>query len=264
MCRLFATIGSLDGKEVSGLLMQFRDLADCGCVPIGTSKGHKDGWGIVAYRNGRKTFWKRRAKDAFYDPIYLRMLKDLSSKDQDAVIAHLRKASIGKASLANTAPFIQGRYALCQNGTILNSDKIPISKASKQAMKGETDTERIFLWILDRTKILQRGAGGFESVLIDAVRYVRQSFDYTALNMIAGDGEYIWVLREINTKNKIVRRKKLMDYYGLYIGSVSGKRSGRVISSEPLSLRGARWRKLKNHELLRIAIASGRVATRMV
>jgi len=124
MCRIFVEIGMLDKKEVLKSLRYFRSLADCGCTPQGSTSGHRDGWGIVAYKKNKLNFCIHKNKDASADPSYVGAVNKLSSIQPGLVMAHFRKASIGGKILANVHPFIQDNYSFCHNGSIFDSKKI--------------------------------------------------------------------------------------------------------------------------------------------
>ena len=46
MCRMLVLIGN--DIPARKFLLKFQDLAENGNIPLGASKGHKDGWGILA------------------------------------------------------------------------------------------------------------------------------------------------------------------------------------------------------------------------
>jgi glutamine amidotransferase len=70
------------------------------------------------------------------------------------ILAHLRKASVGAVSAANTHPFEWGPWLFAHNGTIADWRLIApavearIDSALRAKMKGETDSERCFYLFL--------------------------------------------------------------------------------------------------------------------
>ena len=192
MCRLIFISGKIDDSFKVEILKKFQRLAEDGEIPQGTEGGHKDGWGIVAYKKGQMILSAKKDTSAFVDPLFPKTIKKLGEKKTDAIIGHLRKASVGARSLKNTHPFIHGAYSFCQNGKIVNSEKISIKPKFRKLISGETDSERFFIYILQLLDEYEgSGAETIRGAIISAVNYVRNNFDFTALNMIFSDGNYI-------------------------------------------------------------------------
>lgn len=250
MCRILAISGKIDHQESAFILEKFQRLAGCGKVP-GASEGHKDGWGIVAYAEGKPFLYARNCRDASKDPKYSETVEGLKNKKFNILISHLRKASIGLRNTNNTHPFACGCFSFCQNGTVLESKKIPLSAKFKKKVKGNSDSEGIFAYILQRLNEKKKTDTETISKAIDkSVEYIRKNLDYTAMNIVFSDGKIIWALREVNEKNYLVKKHKLMNYYSLFIGKGDGY---SVICSEKLPIKNVQWKAIKNHELAQIS-----------
>ena len=250
MCRLLAIT---DGKPESSeqILGMFGELADCGCVPVGKPKGHKDGWGVAAYDGGKLAVLEKEPADAYQNPAYRAAVGKVGGLGKtNIVIGHLRKAAVGGNTLQNTHPFVKGQFLLCHNGSIMHEERIPLSPAAKKQVRGETDTEPFFYYVLQMmagTKTAHAARRAF----VKAVQYVKKHLDYTALNIIFTNGRYVWAVREVNAKNDKVRELKLMNYYTLYDG-YDRDSGARIICSEPLKIKKILWKKLNNHMLVEI------------
>lgn len=226
-------------------LANFRDLADCGCVPAGMPSGHRDGWGMAAYRNGKVSFSIRRATDASKDAGYPKAARKAAAGEPEILMVHFRKASIGKTSAANSAPHVFGNMTLAHNGTIFESERIPLKPASRRKLKGETDSEKVLALLVENMKT----AKGFRAAFVQTVKAVKKICDYRAMNFFASDGKTLLVLRDFNPKNPLVIEKNLKDYYTMFAGSKKGIK-GKIFSSEKLALPGVTWRLLRNRELV--------------
>lgn len=249
MCRILSISGKIEYQKTKEALEKFQELAERGKVPGDAKGGHKDGWGIVAYRKKRPIFQTRNYKNAFCDPGYQESVNKLEKYNFKIIVAHLRKASVGVKNINNTHPFVLGKYSFCQNGTVFNSEKIPLDSKLKKMLKGTTDSERLFAYILQNfKKSKKKNSEAITLAIKKSVKFVRDKLNYTAINMIFSDGKNIWALREVNEKNVLVRKYKLLNYYSLFIGS-DGMIS--IISSEKLKIKNIKWQVLKNHELIK-------------
>lgn len=249
MCRILAISGKIDHQKSALILEKFQRLAEFGKVP-GASKGHKDGWGIVAYAKGKPFLYARNYKDAFKDPKYSAAVEGLKDKKFDIIVCHLRKASVGSKNTNNSHPFVCGSFSFCQNGTVLDSKKIPLTAKFKKIVKGSSDSEKLFAYVLQRLNEKKKtDTKTIGKAINESVEYIRKNFDYTAMNIVFSDGKRIWALREVNEKNDFVKKYKLMNYYSLSIGKGDGY---SVICSEKLPLKNVQWKAIANHELVRI------------
>lgn len=254
MCRLLSIVGDSQKITAEKLLGEFKKLAEFGNIPPNTPKGHKDGWGLIFYPKNKSPKFFFENKDAYTSAGYDYAVKKISSDECSVLIGHLRKASVGTKSLKNTQPFIKKGYTFAHNGTIFGSKKIILKSSFAKFLKGDTDSERFFVLILQNFFSSQKKS--LKQALINAVRFVQKNLDYTSLNLILSDGKTVFALREINMSNAYVREEKLLDYYSLFFGT-DGE-GGEVISSEKL-IKNLKWEPLKNHELIEVRVADNRM-----
>jgi glutamine amidotransferase len=120
----------------------------------GTS--HLHGWGIAIYRN-QSLHIERQAKAAIEDAGFRRAAVRAYS---DTVLAHVRRATIGRIALENTHPFCHGPWAFVHNGTLPHFDKLrprmlaTMTSEHRAAIQGETDSEHIFHMILSMHEVM--------------------------------------------------------------------------------------------------------------
>jgi glutamine amidotransferase len=113
---------------------------------------HSDGWGIAVYYDGFPEV-ERRAKPAYDDLHFNDTAQKLFAK---TVVAHVRKASVGEPSLANTHPFVHGYWCLTHNGRISGFSKLEkellheLDPHFRPERRGATDSELLFYWLLTR------------------------------------------------------------------------------------------------------------------
>jgi glutamine amidotransferase len=113
---------------------------------------HSDGWGISCYRE-RLPLVERRAASA-YDSVHFSTTAERVYSG--TVVAHVRRATVGRVTLENTHPFVYGHWTFAHNGTVRNFEALgpALGKETperfRRLRRGDTDSERVFLWLLGR------------------------------------------------------------------------------------------------------------------
>jgi glutamine amidotransferase len=250
MCRILAIKGKIGGENAMLILEEFRNLAEYGNTPVRSGRGHKDGWGYVAYKGGRLVLYEKNPQNAFADPLFRKTVERISRAGCGLIVGHLRKISTSGKSKENTHPFLWKNFSFCHNGTIFESGNIALSEQFKRLPKGKTDSEKYFARILQEISANGRNdSRTTKRSILASIKYINDNFDYTALNMAFSDGKSLWIAREVNAKNFFVKKKKLLSYYSLYVGKNKGY---RIVSSEKLPLKNVRWTAIENHKLFKI------------
>jgi glutamine amidotransferase len=115
---------------------------------------HSDGWGISCYREDLP-FVERRAASAHADVHFSTTAERVYS---DTVVAHVRRATVGRVALENTHPFVYGHWTFAHNGTVRSFDALgpaleeETPERFRRLCRGDTDSERVFLWLLGRMR----------------------------------------------------------------------------------------------------------------
>ena len=109
------------------------------------SHEHGDGWGVAVrdaddWRVHRSTTGAARCAE----------FAALGALESQLVIAHVRKATVGALSLANTHPFRRGRFVFAHNGTVPDVAALVArsTPARLAEIAGETDSERLYAFVL--------------------------------------------------------------------------------------------------------------------
>jgi len=203
MCRMFGMVAARP-ESVCELLHQApRSLAVL-------SNEHPDGWGIAA-KSGDDWQIQRSTNCAARCGDYA----GLAGIQAEVLIAHVRKATVGSLSIANTHPFQRGRFVFAHNGTVhriaeLRSSTSPEHLAS---VVGQTDSERLFAFVM--TQIDE--AGDVDRGLARAVALMQSLGDIGSATFLLSCGERLFAYRSERT------------LYTLERGSAS------FVASEPLS-----------------------------
>jgi predicted glutamine amidotransferase len=153
---------------------------------------HADGWGIA--------FFEGRGVRLFLDPQpsatspIAELVRNYPIRSKN-VIAHIRKATQGIVSLENTHPFLRelwGRYwVFAHNGNLpqfqpqLDGDFVPV---------GNTDSERIFCWLLQSLRSRFGVTPPGRDDLFEAVHELIHPLSGMGIfNFLLSDGEWMMV-----------------------------------------------------------------------
>ena len=109
------------------------------------SPKHPDGWGVAFFQSDAWRIHKSVAcanEDDRFDRIV--------SETADVLVAHVRKKTIGDVHAANTHPFQRHGWVFAHNGTIEDCEHLRrhTSRARATEIEGDTDSERLFAYVL--------------------------------------------------------------------------------------------------------------------
>jgi predicted glutamine amidotransferase len=229
MCRIFAMAADMDVPPAikSRLLREFfRSSAE-------TFSG---GWGVGYFTDEGPMVIKEpiKATDSFALPGAIRRA------EPGFVMAHVCNPTSGVKSVLNTHPFQKDGWLFSHNGTLgdPHSMRAKLLERYSDALKGDTDSEIMFHYLLQRIE----QAGQAESGVLAAIRDMcrDQAEGTSSLNFVLTDGIILFAFR----KAFINDRKYTMNFANLVsLGLVGGEQalrdhgssSATVISSEPFT-----------------------------
>lgn len=183
MCQLLG----MNCNTPTDIVFSFTGFATRG----GLTDHHRDGWGIAFFEgSGVRTFVDHQA--AVDSPV-AELIKRYPIKSQH-VIAHIRKATQGRVTLANCHPFVRelwGRYwVFAHNGDLKNFT--PALDGPFRPV-GTTDSELAFCFILQE---LRRRFGDTLPLLAELRTALREIVDGIAshgtFNMLLSDGSALY------------------------------------------------------------------------
>jgi predicted glutamine amidotransferase len=217
------------------------------CVPLCSapnalrfqSHQHPHGWGIGWYQGGRVRV-ERGLLPAHADEAFVEAARAARSR---VVVAHVRDASVGPVSEANTHPFTSGRWIFAHNGTVARFRDVARVRADLEAeidpslrrtLRGQTDSERCFLIFL--TRMHGRGSaaaatlGQVKAALRATTETIRRIADRhsarpSSLNFLVTDGRVLAASRHGRD---------------LHVAEAAGAERSFVVASEPIG--EADWR----------------------
>ena len=190
MCELLG-ISSAKPMEVSGFLKSFYEH----------SIRHPHGWGMMYESGGERTILREPVRAL--DSTFLRDVID-SLEPQKTMLGHIRLATVGAVREENCHPYtgkdMTGReWTLIHNGTIY-SGKMNYQYYKKQ--RGDTDSERLFLALLDAVNERIKLGNMTEHDRFETVsHFIIQTAPRNRLNLMIWDGELLYVHK--NLKNTL-------------------------------------------------------------
>lgn len=222
MCRLYGYLSEQPTRIECGLVCSQNSILR---QSIEDRRGlpNPDGWGLAYYVDG-KPHLRRKAASASRDPGFPASATRIYT---NALVAHVRRASVGNVSLANTHPFRAGRWVFAHNGTIPGFEAVqrrmkPETPTSLLRLRrGTTDSELCFLWLLGRLERVVPGAiksGAPQAAVVPIVRdAIRQIVAWCllegideapGLNLVLSDGHGLTASR-FGATLYVLRRRKL-------------------------------------------------------
>jgi glutamine amidotransferase len=179
MCRV---LGSVATEPVS----LRHELLDAENPLVRQSELNDSGWGMAVYRRaeGGAPDCVRFPEAAFADDDFV----EVAERRGRIVSAHVRRATMGGLTEANTHPFCMGNYSFAHNGTVF--DYTRLLEEGVRWPEGETDSEAVFNFIL-------RGfdCGDVIGSLRRAISGVVARSAFSALNFLFSDGERLYAYR---------------------------------------------------------------------
>ena len=158
------------------------------------SNNHPHGWGLACADDQDISIEKEPLQASKSHYLKKRLSQPIIAK---TVLAHIRYATIGNVEYKNCHPYskkdnFSRRWTLIHNGTIF--DYQPLHKFLKQ-QKGETDSERILLYIIEQINNIQKISGNpldadERFYLLDNI--VSNMAKGNKLNLLIYDGEYMY------------------------------------------------------------------------
>ena len=159
------------------------------------SENHPHGWGLANMQSDEFVIDKEPVKATCSQ-----YLKDILSNPVVGknVFAHIRLATVGEIISPNCHPFIEmdgnnRSWMLIHNGTIFD---YPILEKYKDKENGDTDSERILLYIIDKINEFEQAKGAPSTIkerfnlLTEIVNDLSRS---NKLNLMIYDGEVTYI-----------------------------------------------------------------------
>ena len=252
MCRLFGMSGGARPLRAEFWLLDAPDSL--------TVQSHRnpDGTGLGTFDPRGHAIVHKAPISAFSDADFAREARRESSR---TFLAHIRFASTGALTFANTHPFEQEGRLFAHNGVLAGLSQLDDELGEDRALvKGETDSERLFALITRETR---RHQGDVRAGIVAAVSWVAEHLPVYSLHLILSTESELFALRYPGTHVLYVLARAAGGHRGgqpLHHCSSLGtrvrseeaaKRAVVVLASEPMD-DDPGWRPLESGELLHV------------
>src|SRR6201996_292791 len=163
-----------------------------------TAQSHRnpDGAGIGAFGPDGRPRVDKQPIAAWQDTEFARAARHLRGS---TFVAHVRYASTGAHTLANTHPFLQDGRLFAHNGVVQGLDRLDQRLAELGAaalVAGQTDSERVFALITAETRRL---GGDVGAGLVGAIGWIAGQLPVYAVNLVLATATDLWALRYPDT-----------------------------------------------------------------
>lgn len=190
MCRLFGLHTGAQPQTCSFWLLNAPDSLSR------QSHQQPDGAGIGTFDPNGEPRLVRSAVAAYLDPEFARAAQALTGT---SFVAHVRFATEGALSVANTHPFEQEGRMFAHNGVIRSLDVLDRELARRgvaELVLGETDSERYFALL---TSYLRESGGDVALALRRCLTWLAESVSVYSLNCVLATPQEVWAVRYPDT-----------------------------------------------------------------
>jgi predicted glutamine amidotransferase len=177
MCRMLGSVSQDRASLRHELLEAERPLLQ----PDTTS-----GWGMAVYTHG-----DGEQPECTRCPDGAACTDELADQRGRILMAHVRHATQGELTDANTHPFCLGEYSFCHSGNLTHHESL-LGLADGAGPRGETDSERLFHRLL---REVDPAPDKVVDGLRRAVTAAATCGPLTALNFLFADGEHLYAYR---------------------------------------------------------------------
>lgn len=177
MCRLLGLVANKP-VDLEFSIERFKEFSDI----------NPDGWGIGWYENKTAKIYKQGISAKDRQSELPRLSKAVISK---MIIAHVRSGTGAPPLEGNSHPFAFKNWLFAHNGSVDRDYLLSLLKDEyKKGLRGETDSEVYFFWILQNIETTGDIIGGIKKA-IDKI----MGKTYTGLNFLLTNGEILYAFR---------------------------------------------------------------------
>ncbi len=196
MCRLFGlTAGTARVRATFWLLDAPDSIA-------AQSRRNVDGSGIGFFDSGGSPVLDKQPEPAFADEEFIHEAKQAESA---TFVAHVRLATAGGRTTANTHPFAMDGRIMAHNGGFGELWRIDAQLgAYRHLVLGETDSERYCALI---TQQADAHGGDVAAGIAAAATWIAANLPVAALNAVVASRDELWALRYPGTRTRRTRRR---------------------------------------------------------
>jgi predicted glutamine amidotransferase len=184
MCRLFGLTAGQQPVTATFWLLDAPDSMEA------QSRRNVDGSGIGFFDSAGTPVLDKQPEPAFRDPEFRREARRAVSA---GFVAHVRLATAGGRTVANTHPFAMRGRIMAHNGGIGEAPRIEAQLGRyRDLVLGDTDSERYFALITQQT---DAHGGDVSAGIAAAARWIGARLPVSSLNTVVAAPGHLWALR---------------------------------------------------------------------
>jgi predicted glutamine amidotransferase len=186
MCRLFGLHAGMQDVTATFWLIDAPDSL------AAQSHRNPDGAGVGTFGPGGRPEVSKQPIAAWEDAQFATAAQDLRGT---TFVAHVRYASTGARTMANTHPFLLDGRLFAHNGVVQglgDLDQRLADLGTAGLVAGDTDSERVFALITAETR---RHGGDVAAGLTAAIGWISAHLPVYALNLVLITATDLWALR---------------------------------------------------------------------
>jgi predicted glutamine amidotransferase len=184
MCRLFGMTAGAEPVQATFWLLDAPDSL------VVQSHQNADGTGVGYFDAHGSPHVDKQPIAAFEDRRFASEAREIRSR---TFVSHVRHATAGGLTMANTHPFCQHDRLFAHNGVINDIPKLEEHLGDERALvRGESDSERYFALI---TSEIDRHDGDVGAGIRAAVEWIVQNVPIVSINFVLITATDLWALR---------------------------------------------------------------------
>src|SRR5579863_6445183 len=184
MCRLLGINAGRHPVSASFWLIEAPDSLEA------QSHRNVDGSGIGFFDSSGAPVVDKQPEPAFADQEFVSEARQARSV---TFVAHVRYATAGNRTLANTHPFTMGGRIMAHNGGLGELGRLEEQLGRyRELVRGDTDSERYFALI---TQQVDAHGGDVGAGIAAAARWIAERLPLSSLNTIVATAGELWALR---------------------------------------------------------------------
>ncbi len=221
MCRLFGLSAAPQRVHATFWLLDAEDSLQV------QGRRNRDGTGLGFFDDDGSPVVDKQPEAAYADVEFIVESKTAVSS---TFVAHVRAATAGGVSAANTHPFEMAGRIMAHNGGFEELDALDAELGAHRGLvHGDTDTERFMALITQRT---ERTGGDVGRGIVEAARWIAEHLPLFSLNLVLVTPTDLWALRYPEHHNLFALRR---DPGGDRRGGLQGSGRHLDIASETLA-----------------------------
>jgi predicted glutamine amidotransferase len=237
MCRLFGMTAGAEPVQATFWLLDAPDSL------VAQSHLNADGTGIGYFDPDGVPQVDKQPIAAFEDRRFASDAREIWSR---TFVSHVRHATAGSLTMANTHPFCQHSRLFAHNGAIDDIARLEGHLEDERGLvAGQTDSERYFALI---TGEIDRHDGDVSAGIRTAVRWIVQNVPVVSINFVLITATDLWALRYPETDSLFVLER-----------SAGGGGSATPRQLEQTSSHGTRLRSAHARDRPVVIVASERM-----